>query len=91
MRLPLAALLWEAKNRRPWSGFWQAISNPDAVEALKLTFGAAFIVVLISAVLGTITACQVLVRDDFRGKSRSSTPSSRPAAFALPTAIVMPA
>src|SRR6266699_3066141 len=48
--------------------FWQAVSNPLAVAALKLTFGAAFIVVLINGILGTVTAW-VLVRDNFRGKS----------------------
>ena len=52
--------------------------------ALKLTFGAAFIVVLINAVLGTITAW-VLVRDDFRGKSLVNSVIDLP--FALPTIV----
>jgi sulfate/thiosulfate transport system permease protein len=81
--LPLAALLWEAKKSGA-HGFWQAISNPDAVAALKLTFGAAFVVVLINGVLGTITAW-VLVRDDFRGKSLVNSVIDLP--FALPTIV----
>ena len=81
--LPIAALLWEAKKAGR-QGFWQAISNPEAVGALKLTFGAAFVVVLINAVLGTITAW-VLVRDDFRGKSLVNSVIDLP--FALPTIV----
>jgi sulfate transport system permease protein len=81
--LPLAALLWEAK-RTGKEGFWQAISNPDAVSALKLTFGAAIVVVLINGVLGTVTAW-VLVRDDFRGKSLVNSVIDLP--FALPTIV----
>ncbi len=81
--LPLAALFWEAKKSGT-QGFWQAISNPDAVAALKLTFGAAIVVVLINGVLGTITAW-VLVRDDFRGKSIVNSVIDLP--FALPTIV----
>ena len=83
MVLPLAALLWEAKKDGA-QGFWQAISNPDAIAALKLTFGAAIVVVLINGVLGTITAW-VLVRDDFRGKSVVNSVIDLP--FALPTIV----
>jgi sulfate transport system permease protein len=54
------------------------------VAALKLTFGAAFVVVLINAVLGTVTAW-VLVRDDFRGRSLVNAIIDLP--FALPTIV----
>ena len=81
--LPLAALVWEAKKSGT-HGFWQIVSSPEAVGALKLTFGAAFIVVLINAVLGTITAW-VLVRDDFHGKSLVNSVIDLP--FALPTIV----
>jgi sulfate/thiosulfate transport system permease protein len=81
--LPIAALVWESK-RNGLHAFWQTISDPQAVQALKLTFGAAFIVVLINAVLGTITAW-VLVRDDFRGKSVVNSVIDLP--FALPTIV----
>src|SRR5205085_8488692 len=65
-------------------GFWQIVSSPETVAALKLTFGAAFIVALINAVLGTITAW-VLVRDDFRGKALVNALIDLP--FALPTIV----
>jgi len=81
--LPLAALLWESKKSGA-HGFWQIVSSPEAVAALKLTFGAAFIVVLINGVLGTITAW-VLVRDDFRGKALVNAVIDLP--FALPTIV----
>lgn len=81
--LPIAALVWESK-RDGLHAFWQTISSPEAVGALKLTFGAAFVVVLINGVLGTITAW-VLVRDDFRGKSLVNSVIDLP--FALPTIV----
>jgi sulfate/thiosulfate transport system permease protein len=81
--LPIAALVWESK-RNGLHAFWQTVSDPQAVQALKLTFAAAFIVVLINAVLGTITAW-VLVRDDFRGKSVVNSVIDLP--FALPTIV----
>jgi sulfate transport system permease protein len=81
--LPIAALVWESKKDGAHA-FWQVISSPEAVGALKLTFGAAFVVVLINGVLGTITAW-VLVRDDFRGKSVVNSVIDLP--FALPTIV----
>jgi sulfate transport system permease protein len=60
------------------------VSSPETVAALKLTFGAAFIVALINAVLGTITAW-VLVRDGFRGKALVNAIIDLP--FALPTIV----
>jgi sulfate/thiosulfate transport system permease protein len=81
--LPLAALVWESKKTGA-HGFWQTVSSPEAVGALKLTFAVAFIVVLINAVLGTITAW-VLVRDDFPGKALVNGVIDLP--FALPTIV----
>jgi sulfate transport system permease protein len=81
--LPLAALLWESKKSGT-HGFWQIVSSQESVAALKLTFGAAFIVALLNAVLGTITAW-VLVRDDFRGKTLVNAIIDLP--FALPTIV----
>jgi sulfate transport system permease protein len=81
--LPLAALVWESKKSGS-HGFWHIVSSPEAVAALKLTFGAAVVVVLINAVLGTITAW-VLVRDDFRGKALVNAVIDLP--FALPTIV----
>jgi sulfate/thiosulfate transport system permease protein len=81
--LPIAALVWESKQSGAHA-FWAAISNPLAVAALKLTFGAAFLVVIINGILGTVTAW-VLVRDDFRGKSIVNAVIDLP--FALPTIV----
>jgi sulfate transport system permease protein len=81
--LPLAALSWES-TRAGGQGFWDAVSSPQGVAALKLTLGASLIVSLLNAVLGTVTAW-VLVRDDFRGKSLVNALIDLP--FALPTIV----
>ena len=81
--LPIAALV-AASGEDGWRGFWEAISSPGAVAALKLTVAASFVVSLINAVLGTVTAW-VLVRDDFRGKALMNAIIDLP--FALPTIV----
>jgi sulfate/thiosulfate transport system permease protein len=81
--LPLAALLWESRQSG-MHAFWQVVSSPESVAALKLTFGAAFVVVLVNIVFGTVTAW-VLVRDDFPGKSLVNAVIDLP--FALPTIV----
>ena len=81
--LPIAALVWESTSAGSQS-FWDSVSSPEAVAALKLTLGASFVVSLFNAVLGTITAW-VLVRDDFRGKSLVNAIIDLP--FALPTIV----
>jgi sulfate/thiosulfate transport system permease protein len=81
--LPIAALVW-ASTQEGWSGFWDAISDPQAVAALELTLGMSLLVALLNAVLGTITAW-VLIRDDFRGKSVMNAIIDLP--FALPTIV----
>jgi sulfate transport system permease protein len=78
--LPIAALAWTAHK----TSFWQAVSSPEAVAALKLSLGTAVIVAAINAVVGTITAW-VLVRDDFPGKSSMNAVIDLP--FALPTIV----
>jgi sulfate/thiosulfate transport system permease protein len=81
--LPIAALVWEARSDGAQS-FWDAVSSPEAVAALKLTIGAAAAVSVLNAVLGTVTAW-VLVRDDFRAKSLVNAIIDLP--FALPTIV----
>jgi sulfate/thiosulfate transport system permease protein len=81
--LPLAALMWEATSEGTES-FWDAVSSPEAVAALRLTLGASVAVSLLNAVLGTITAW-VLVRDEFRGKTIVNAIIDLP--FALPTIV----
>jgi sulfate/thiosulfate transport system permease protein len=81
--LPIAALIWQSRHQGS-TGFWTAISSPEAVAALKLTFVVAALAALANAVLGTITAW-VLVRDDFPGKSLMNSVIDLP--FALPTIV----
>jgi len=81
--LPIAALVW-ASRKDGWHEFWSVATQPEAIAALKLSLGAALIVSLVNAVLGTITAW-VLVRDEFRGKSVVNAVIDLP--FALPTIV----
>jgi sulfate transport system permease protein len=81
--LPIAALIWASRSDG-LSGFWAAMSNPEAVSALKLTLAVAALVALTNAVFGTLIAW-VLVRDDFRGKAAVNALIDLP--FALPTIV----
>ena len=81
--LPIAALVFEATSEGRQT-FWDAVSSPEAVSALKITLGASLAVTLLNGVLGTITAW-VLVRDDFRGKTIVNAVIDLP--FALPTIV----
>jgi sulfate transport system permease protein len=81
--LPLAAVVARSFEGG-WDDFWRAISNPQAVAALKLTLGVSVAVVLVNAVAGTVLAW-VLVRDEFRGKSLVNAVIDLP--FALPTIV----
>jgi sulfate/thiosulfate transport system permease protein len=67
-----------------WSTFWNAVSQPQAVAAIKLTLIASLVVVAINAVFGTIIAW-VLVRDEFPGKRLVNGVIDLP--FALPTIV----
>jgi sulfate/thiosulfate transport system permease protein len=81
--LPLAALVWHsAQDGR--TGFWDAVTDPQSVSALKLTLAASAVVVLINAVMGTIVAW-ILVRDNFPGQSFVNALIDLP--FALPTIV----
>jgi len=81
--LPMAALIWES-TKEGSQGFWEVISSPQAVAALKLSFGASLVIALINGVVGTLIAW-VLVRDEFRGKSTVNAIIDLP--FALPTIV----
>jgi sulfate/thiosulfate transport system permease protein len=81
--IPLAAVLARS-TEGGLSGFWDAVSSPQAVAALRLTVIASFVVVAINAVTGTLIAW-VLVRDEFRGKGLVNSLIDLP--FALPTIV----
>jgi sulfate transport system permease protein len=81
--LPLAAVV--ARSLDDGSGaFWDAISNREAVAALRLTFLLSLAVTIINVVVGTVIAW-VLVRDSFRGKNVVNALIDLP--FALPTIV----
>jgi sulfate transport system permease protein len=81
--LPIAAVVWKSTGNG-WSGFWDVVSSPQAVAALKLSVITATLAVLTTAVFGTIVAW-VLVRDSFAGKSLVNAIIDLP--FALPTIV----
>src|SRR5512132_896355 len=81
--LPLAALLWYS-TEGGWGAFWDAVTEPQSVAALKLTLVASTVVALVNAVMGTIVAW-LLVRDRFLGQSLVNAIIDLP--FALPTIV----
>ncbi len=81
--IPLAAVLLRSLDGG-LDSFWSAVSNPQAVAALRLTLIASLIVVAVNAVTGTLIAW-VLVRDDFPGKGIVNSLIDLP--FALPTIV----
>jgi sulfate/thiosulfate transport system permease protein len=81
--LPLAAVVWRSGEEGA-AAFWEAISDPQAVAALKLTLLASTAVVAVNAVMGTMIAW-VLVRDHFRGQNLVNAIIDLP--FALPTIV----
>jgi sulfate transport system permease protein len=81
--IPLAAVVAKSLELG-LDQFWAAITNEQALAALKLTVIASFVVAAINAVSGTLIAW-VLVRDDFRGKAIVNSLIDLP--FALPTIV----
>jgi sulfate transport system permease protein len=81
--IPIAAVI-ASSLEGGLSAFWSEVTSPSAVAALKLTFVASLVVVLVNAVTGTLIAW-VLVRDEFRGKSVVNALIDLP--FALPTIV----
>ena len=75
--LPLAALSWRAHG-------WSAVTNREAVAALRLTLLLSLAVALVQAVAGTAVAW-TLVRDRFPGQGIVNALIDLP--FALPTIV----
>jgi len=67
-----------------WPAFWDAVTTPRVLAALRLTFGASLIAALANAVFGLLVAW-VLVRYRFFGKRLIDALVDLP--FALPTAV----
>jgi sulfate/thiosulfate transport system permease protein len=81
--IPLGAVVLRS-TEDGLGAFWTAISQPEAVAAIKLTVISSLIIVAINAVMGTLIAW-VLVRDEFRGKRIVNSVIDLP--FALPTIV----
>ncbi|WP_378742739.1 sulfate ABC transporter permease subunit CysT [Nocardia brasiliensis] len=81
--LPLAALT-VASFDEGWSGFWNAVTAPAALDSLRITVLVSVVVAVINVVMGTLIAW-VLVRDDFPGKGIVNALIDLP--FALPTIV----
>jgi sulfate transport system permease protein len=81
--IPIAALVAQA-TEGGLGGFWDSLTSPLAVSALRLTLIASVIVTLINVVAGTAIAW-VLVRDSFPGKRIVNSVIDLP--FALPTVV----
>jgi len=81
--IPLGAVVWHSQDKG-LSGFFHAITTPEASSTLKLTIGAALIVAVVNMVMGTLIAW-VLVRDKLPGRKVLDTLIDLP--FALPTIV----
>lgn len=81
--IPLAAVVWQSTGNGA-GGFLRAVTNPQAIAALRLTLLASLAVVAINVVMGTLIAW-VLVRDSFWGKGLVNSIIDLP--FALPTIV----
>jgi sulfate transport system permease protein len=81
--IPLAAVV-EHSLQDGLGEFWEAITEPESVAAIRLTLISSLIVVAVNATMGTLIAW-VLVRDDFRGKGIVNSLIDLP--FALPTIV----
>jgi len=81
--IPLAAVVWQSAQGGI-GGFVRAVTTPQALAALRLTFFASLVVVAINVVAGTLIAW-VLVRDSFWGKGVVNSVIDLP--FALPTIV----
>jgi len=81
--IPLAAVVTRGFSGG-WSGFWDNITDPNALRALRLTVVSSLLVAAINAVMGTLLAW-VLVRDSFPGRRLVDLIIDIP--FALPTIV----
>jgi sulfate/thiosulfate transport system permease protein len=81
--IPLGGLIVRSSELSA-AEFWAVATDPRALAAYKITFGASFIAAVVNAVAGLLVAW-VLVRYDFAGKKLVDAFVDLP--FALPTAV----
>jgi sulfate transport system permease protein len=81
--LPLAGLVLRPVELG-WSGFWDAVTAPRVLAALRLSFGAALIAASINAVIGLVIAWAL---ERYRFPARRIVDALVDLPFALPTAV----
>ena len=69
--LPLAAVFTEAL-RKGWLAYWEALNEPDAWAAIRLTLLTAAVAVPMNLVFG-VAAAWAIAKFEFRGKSFLTT------------------
>ena len=69
--LPLAAVFTEAL-RKGWDAYWEALKEPDAWAAIRLTLITAAIAVPLNLVFG-VAAAWAIAKYEFRGKAFLTT------------------
>ncbi len=69
--LPLAAVFTEAL-RKGWDAYWEALKEPDAWAAIRLTLLTAAIAVPLNLVFG-VAAAWAIAKYEFRGKALLTT------------------
>ena len=69
--LPLAAVFTEAL-RKGWDAYWEALKEPDAWAAIRLTLLTAAVAVPLNLAFG-IAAAWAIAKYEFRGKSFLTT------------------
>ncbi len=69
--LPLAAVFAEAL-RKGWQAYWQALQEPDAWSAIRLTLLTAAVAVPLNLVFG-VAAAWAIAKYEFRGKAFLTT------------------
>jgi sulfate transport system permease protein len=81
--IPLSGLVWRSAALG-WADFWAIATDRRTLNALEISFGAAFIAAAVNVVFGTLVAW-VLVRYRFPGRRIVDAMVDLP--FALPTAV----
>jgi sulfate transport system permease protein len=81
--IPLSGLAWRS-SALGWSTFWMLATDQRTLNALKISFGTAFVAALANVVFGVLLAW-VLVRYRFFGRRVIDAMVDLP--FALPTAV----
>lgn len=65
--LPLANVFYQALHRG-WAAYWGALSTPDSIAAIRLTFLVALITVPLNVVFG-VAAAWAISKFEFKGKT----------------------